>query len=84
MNALRKFSRVALAALLAAALLSSCAHGNTKPTGNADGKATEGVGDAPAATFSVTAIGTTPLSYHWQFNGTKVPGATNGPAVTNK
>lgn len=29
------------------------------------------------ANFSVTAVGTPPLSYQWQFNGTNLPGATN-------
>ena len=29
------------------------------------------------AAFSVTAGGTAPLTYHWQFHGTNLPGATN-------
>jgi uncharacterized repeat protein (TIGR02543 family) len=36
------------------------------------------------ASFSVTATGTTPLSYQWKFNGTNVAGATaSSYAVTN-
>ena len=33
------------------------------------------------ATFNVSAIGTTPLRYQWQKNGTNIPGATN-PSYT--
>ncbi len=33
------------------------------------------------ASFSVTADGSTPLSYQWQFNGTNLPGATNTTLV---
>ena len=29
------------------------------------------------ALFTVTAAGTPPLSYQWQFNGADIPGATN-------
>ena len=42
-----------------------------------------------SATFRVTAVGTTPLNYQWQFNGTDLPGATSssltigGVAATN-
>jgi alpha-tubulin suppressor-like RCC1 family protein/predicted aconitase with swiveling domain len=36
------------------------------------------------ATFNVTAFGKDPLSYHWQFNGTNLPGATtNSLALKN-
>ncbi len=30
-----------------------------------------------SATFTTTAIGTSPISYQWQFNGTNIDGATN-------
>ena len=36
-----------------------------------------------AATFSVTATRTAPLSYQWKFNGTNVTGATNHPLTLN-
>ncbi|MDB6123182.1 MAG: Conserved repeat domain protein [Pedosphaera sp.] len=32
-------------------------------------------------TFTVTAMGTTPLSYQWQFNGTNIPGRTSSSHV---
>jgi hypothetical protein len=40
------------------------------------------------ATFTVTATGTSPLNYQWQFNSTSIPGATGSsftrsPALTN-
>jgi hypothetical protein len=35
------------------------------------------VAEGTNVTFSVTATGTAPLRYQWQFNATKVPGATN-------
>lgn len=35
------------------------------------------------ATFSVTAVGTTPFSYFWQRNGTPIAGATNATCSTN-
>jgi hypothetical protein len=35
-----------------------------------------GVNAHDAASFSVTASGTIPLSYQWAFNGTNIPGAT--------
>ena len=36
------------------------------------------------ATFTVTAVGTAPLSYQWRFNGTNLTGATNSTlTVTN-
>ena len=41
-----------------------------------------------AATFAVSASGTTPLSYQWILNGTNIPGATSAsyalPAVTSQ
>ncbi len=36
------------------------------------------------ATFSVTASGTGPLSYQWQFNGTNIPNATSSVLVINQ
>jgi hypothetical protein len=84
MNALRKFSGFGFAALLAACLSSSCAHRNAKPTASAGSQSTVAVVQGAAVTFSVAASGTPPLAYQWQFNGTNVPGVTNGPAVTNK
>ncbi|HEX4545889.1 MAG TPA: hypothetical protein VH110_05975 [Candidatus Acidoferrum sp.] len=35
-----------------------------------------------AATFSVTAVGSTPLNYQWQQNGTDLPGATSASYMT--
>jgi len=35
------------------------------------------VSEGQAATFSVTALGSTPLTYQWQKNGSNIPGATN-------
>jgi streptogramin lyase len=39
--------------------------------------ASETVNAGAAASFSVTASGTAPLFYQWQFNGASLPGATN-------
>jgi hypothetical protein len=38
--------------------------------------ASVGVGEGGTASFSVTAVGTAPLSYQWLLNGVPIPGAT--------
>jgi glucose/arabinose dehydrogenase len=35
------------------------------------------IGEGQPATFSVTALGSTPLSYQWKKNGVNIPGAVN-------
>ncbi|HEX3720236.1 MAG TPA: immunoglobulin domain-containing protein [Verrucomicrobiae bacterium] len=40
-------------------------------------------GPGTNVTLAVSASGATPLSYFWQFNGTNIPGATNGTLTVN-
>jgi hypothetical protein len=41
------------------------------------------VPEGSSATFSVTAAGTTPLSYQWQFNGTNLNGSLSSYSLSN-
>jgi hypothetical protein len=55
--------------LVVCCLLSSCAHDQLKSTSNAASKPEVAAITNQTATFTVTAGGTVPLSYQWQFNG---------------
>jgi len=41
------------------------------------------ISEGQVANFSVTALGTTPLTYRWQKNGVNIPGATSATFVIN-
>ncbi len=78
---LRRFAAFC-ALLLGIAILSSCGSYNSMPSGPAAPSITtqpanRGVVVGQAATFSVVAAGTPPLSYQWQKGGTDIPGATS-------
>jgi beta-galactosidase len=79
------------ACLLATSLLVACGGGggsssSTSPTAIAPGVTTPpaaaSVTTGQAATFSVVASGTAPLTYQWQSNGTDIPGATGATYTT--
>lgn len=58
------------------AVSSSVATLNIRPTVSSDAT-DQTVAHGSSATFAVSATGTPPLSYQWQFNGASIAGATN-------
>ena len=81
MRAPSRSAWAAFGVILTSALLTGCAHSNTKPTPTTADKTAPAAGTAP---FSVQGGGTVPLSYQWRFNGTNLSNDTNAPTATNR
>src|SRR5215470_15750326 len=80
--------RLALGLFIAAALalglcLNSCSSGSAARAPSITVQpANQTVSVGQTATFTVTAIGTSPLAYQWQENGSRISGATSASYTT--